>query len=436
VDGLAWFATTPEGERLGKLAAQMARLELTPLPWWFAPLEPLRWLDALVSDAPHAKFTAMIYAAIALSVGLTIFWRCRRLWWQRFFAAMLAAANTLLTLTGLHVAMMWLLTVIPYGTRWSVPADAPFVLANFHAHSNLSSGGVLSPERLVLWHWRKGYRVVAITDSNTVKGSLRAEAFVRRRRLPLVVVTGEEFRGKTHLLLLGLRRDVTPSQADVPKAIRLAKRLGSLVIAAHAWTGRHSYAELVAWGVDGFEVANSGALADALLRQLCRRHRLTVVGNLDFRAGNMLKVATVLPAEATTPAKVLDALRKGHCAALYDARHSEVGYHWLRARLSVATELWATGQVATLLGFGLWGLGGWYFRRRWRKGQWASEPLPQSRWLVAAVAQIAVALSVGTLGVWAMAADFKGSWFPPIESVVLAWALACPFNWWLWAKNL
>ncbi|MFA0779745.1 MAG: hypothetical protein RJAPGHWK_001249, partial [Candidatus Fervidibacter sp.] len=103
MDGLAWFATTPEGERLGKLAAQTVRLELTPLPWWFAPLEPLRWLDTLVSDAPHAKFTGMICAAIALSVGVTVLWRCPCRWWQRGFLAALAAINTLLALSGLHI---------------------------------------------------------------------------------------------------------------------------------------------------------------------------------------------------------------------------------------------------------------------------------------------------------------------------------------------
>jgi hypothetical protein len=436
MDGLAWFATTPEGQRLGKLAAQTVRLELTPLPWWFAPLEPFRWLDTLVSDAPHAKFTGMIYAAIALSVGVTVLWRCRRRWWQRVLLGASAAINTLLALSGLHIAMMWLLTAVPHGTRWVVPEGAPFVLANFHAHSHFSAGGVLSPEQLVLWHQRKGYRVVAITDSNTPKGSLRAEGFVRRHRLPIVLVTGEEFRGKTHLLLLGLRQDVTPSQADVPKAIRLAQRLGALVIAAHAWTGRHSYGELMAWGVEGFEVANSGALADATLQRLCRRHRLTVVGNLDFRAGNMPKVATVLPAGATTPAKVLDALRKGHCAVLYDARHAATGYHWLRARLSDIAELWETGQTTSLLGFGLWLLVGWCWWRKKGKGQRKNGPLSFGRWWVAIGAQIALALAVGAVTLWAMAADFKGGWFPPIESVVLTWAVACPLNWFLWAKSL
>ena len=89
-----------------------------------------------------------------------------------------------------------------------------------------------------------------------------------------------------------------------------------------------------------------------------------------------------------------------------------------------------------LLGFGLWLLVGWCWWRRKGKGQRTNEPLPFGRWWAAIGAQIALALAVGALSLWAMAADFKGGWFPPIESAVLTWAVACPLNWFLWAKSL
>ncbi|GBD00029.1 hypothetical protein HRbin17_02563 [bacterium HR17] len=435
MEPLAWFATTPAGERLGKWAAQMVRQELTPLPLWFAPLEPLRWIVALVGDAPHAKITGTIFATVALAIGLLVLWRCQRSWGLRLALAVLAANNALLTLAGAQVAVMWLTTIVPFGTRWVAPEGAPFVLANFHAHSHFSAGGVLSPAQLVLWHRHKGYRIVAVTDSNTVRGSLQASAFVHRWRGGVVVVPGEEFRGRTHLLLLGVRQDFAPHRFSVPEVIRAAKGAGGLVIAAHAWTGRYAYDDLRAWGVDGFEIVNSGAIADKRLQRLCRKHQLIALGSLDFRSGNMPRVATVLPAWATTPPKVLQALRRRHCAVLYDPHAVRTGYRWLASRFEVIADLWATGQTTSLCGFGLWGLVGWWLWRR-RPRRSTHIKVTPAQWWATTVLQGVLCFAVAALGIWAMASNFKSGWFPPLSWVAGAWAIVCPVNWWLWTKTM
>lgn len=440
MEPLAWFAATPEGEQLGRIAAQTVRVELTPLPFWFAPLEPLRWLIVLASAAPHAKVIGMTFAALSLLAGFIALWRYRSVSWGGLFVSIAVALNTMLTLSGLYLAMGWLITVIPSGMRWVVPDNAPFLLANFHTHTQASSG-FLTPEQAVLWHLRKGYRVVAVTDSNTVRGGVRAATFAKRHRLPITVIIGEEFRGATHLALLNIRQDLSPRHFDVPAAIHEAKRQGGIVIAAHAWSGRNDYADLIAWGVDGFEVTNGTTLGDQRMLRLCQHHGLAAVGSLDFRAGNRPNTATVLPKWATTPERVLKALQNGKCAALYfPDRVGTPKFSLLEAWCNSASDMWQEGKSTTLLGFMLWGLIGIWWQRKSRHPATSSlrhyrstAPSPSLYHLAAIILLFTFTVA---LGVWAMAWNLKRGWYPQLELVLFVWCFTCPLSWWLWRKGL
>lgn len=442
MEALAWFATTPEGEQLGRLAAQTVRIELTTLPIWFAPLELFRWFISFVSAVPHAKDTGMVFATLSGLAGVLVLWRCYQAKAWVLACAFAAVLNVMLTLSGLYLAMGWLTTVIPFGTRWVVPKDAPFVLANLHTHTQVSNG-FLSPKQAVLWHYRKGYRVIGITDSNTVRGGMEAMKFVRRSDLPVTIVVGEEFRGATHLLLLNIRRDITPRQFSVRDAIREAKKQGGIVIAAHVWTGRHDYANLIAWGVDSFEVTNGTLLADEWMLQLCKQHRLGATGNLDFRGGNRPLTATVLPKWATTPKKVQEALLKGHCAALYfPDRAIGTEFNLLKCWRNSARDIWEEGKHTTLLGFLLWLLAAvtWWHRRLKHSPQISGQisgprpPIPAYYRIFAFVFIIVAFTLTVALGIWSMAWDLKSGWYPSLELVLLLWCGTCPVNWWLMRK--
>jgi hypothetical protein len=351
--------------------------------------------------------------------------------------------NVMLTLSGGFVAVNWFESVMPFGMRWVVPEGAPFVLANLHTHTT-QSNGFLTPEQAVLWHLRRGYKIVAITDSNTVKGGEIAKKFVERANShtalrtshpfsPLTVLVGEEFRGKTHLVMLNIRKDISPREFDVPAAIKEAKRQGGVVIAAHPWSGRHSIHELLEWGVDGFEIVNSTVLGDEKLRALCRKHGLAVLGSLDFRSGYAPETATVLPVWANTPEKVAEALRKGVCAVIYfPNKVSEGKFDPLGSWLDELEDLWRTGSVANLLGIAFWtAVGTWLYRRRKRS---EIDPIVWHRRKFVGVCVLILALFVlsGSLGVWAMARDLKQGWFPPIPLAISVWTIACPVNWLLW----
>ncbi len=432
MEPLAWFATTPEGAQLGHLAAQMVQTHWVPVPWWLAPIEPFRWLVTIISSGyPHAKWLALTYSLIAAVVALVVFWQLRGALWQRGLVAILAGLNTLLTLGGGFIAVSWLNAVLPIGRFWVVPDDAPFLLANFHTHTTISNG-FLTPEQAVLWHYRRGYRVVGITDSNTVRGGEIAHAFAEQTNLPVAVIVGEEFRGKTHLVVLNIRQDITPREYDVPRAIQEAKRQGGIVIAAHAWSGRHSYTDLIAWGVDGFEVTNGTVLAGEDLQQLCHQHRLAAIGSLDFRSGFDPAVATVLPPWATTPEKVAKALKEGHCATLYLPHEVSAGaFNFRQSWLGQVKGLWRTGASANLLGLVLWSVVFFVWQRR-RLNKPVS--LSQKAFFGFAILIFLLFCVAAGLSVWAMGRDFKMGWFPPIPLVVSVWAIVSTLNWWLWQK--
>ena len=451
---LAWFATTPEGEQLGKLAAQLVQVEWHRAPIWFAPVEPFRWFITLISAGyPHAKWLTVTYLFLSLLAGFVTFLLLGARKWQRLAIATVASLNVMLTLSGGFVAVNWFESVMPFGMRWVVPEDAPFVLANLHTHTT-QSNGFLTPEQAVLWHLRRGYKVVAITDSNTVKGGEIAKRFVERANLhtashtshplPLTLLVGEEFRGKTHLVMLNIRKDISPRNFDVPAAIKEAKRQGGVVIAAHPWSGRHSIYELHKWGVDGFEIVNGSVLGDEELRALCRKHKLAVLGSLDFRSGYAPETATVLPVWANTPEKVAEALRKGICAVIYfPDQVSDGKFSPLKSWLDKLGDLWRTGGVANLLGVAFWAIfASWLWKRR-RKNEdnrkTASFELRVERsagstqkFVSTCIVIVSLfAISAG-LGIWAMARDLKQGWFPPIPLVASVWAIACPINWLLW----
>jgi hypothetical protein len=409
MEEIASFATTPEGQRLGELAAGSLRIVVEPRPWWAFPAEPWHWFMDLSSVSAHSFHAAAFYLFLSTLVALA----AARRWGGRTGLAWLI--TLMMTLVGGMQADCWLYTKIPSGIRWLSPPGAPYRLANLHCHSQ-ASGGSLMPEDLLSWHLDKGYTVVAITDSNKTYPALRAAEEARRRQLPIVVVGGEEYRGTTHLLMLNLREAIRADRVPIEQAIAQAKAQGAVVIGAHIWTGQHSAAQLLQWGVAGFEVSNGRTLAAPETLELCRQGGLAALGTLDYRQGNSPRTATVLPPEANTPERVLAALQEGHCAALYVPEWAEP------TRFSVSLNLHhrldylrETGQRLIVPGLMFWAALAW-LASRWIRPR----PLRSLGWIVA------VAGLCGCFGLWSVWWKFKFGWFPRLELALLIWVVACP----------
>lgn len=402
---LTWFATTPEGERLGQLAAAEVQVTSQPRPWWAFPLEPLHWFWTLSSASPHSFYTAAFYLGLALLVAG---WALRRAGPR---AALAWLISLVMLLVGGLQAESWAYTAIPHGMYWRVPEGAGYRLANLHSHTQ-ASGGSLMPEDLLRWHLAHGFSVVGITDSNKVYPGMRA----RRAGLPVVVVPGEEYRGATHLVMLNVGEPIRPDQADVPEAIRRARAQGGVVIAAHPWTSRDSSQQLADWGVHGFEICSGRAQAEPETREICRRQGLAALGNLDYRQGNSAYTATVLPAWADSAEKVQQALLRGECATLYVA-------DWVEpARFELGMNLRHRWQSLQRDGGGLLlpGLLFWLALGRLARGRLRPRP---GRYLGLI---FGMAVLTGALGLWSVWWRFKTGWFPQVELALGVWAVACP----------
>lgn len=413
-ENLAWLATTAEGEALGRAAAQSVQVVHESRPWWAFPAEPVHWFYSILGIAPHSFYSAALFLLMAVLVGL---WA----WRQGGIRAGLAWTVTLaMTLIGGLQANSWLYTRIPYGIRFQLPAQPGFKLANLHCHTQ-ASGGVLMPADALRWHLGKGFSVVGVTDSNKTYPGIRALSEASEQEIPAVVVPGEEYRGTTHLLMFGLKNPIRADQVEISEAIAQARQQGALVVAAHTWTGKQSPQQLVDWGVAGFEACNGPTTVDEATLQLAQKHHLALLGSLDFRHGNAPKTATVLPNWASTPEKVLEALKKGHCATLYSPewREDTKFSYWVRFKHD-CPDLITRG--------GIWvipGLMSWYALARLTRRYAPCQPRKGLEVI------LMLALLAGAIGIWSVWWRYKLGWFPSIELALSLWVVACPLSWYL-----
>lgn len=413
-ESLAWLATTPEGDALGKAAAQSVQIVHESRPWWAFPAEPMHWFYSILGIAPHSFYAAALFLVLAALGG----WRASR---QAGWRAGLAWMTTLtMTLVGGMQAHDWLYTRIQYGIRYQVPAHSIFRLANLHCHTQ-ASGGVLLPADALRWHLRKGFTVVGVTDSNKTYPGLRAQSEAAEQDLGVVVIPGEEYRGTTHLLMFGLKEPIRADQVDIASAMAKAREQGALVIAAHTWTGQQTSRQLYEWGAAGFEACNGPTTVDEATLNLAREHHLALLGSLDFRKGNTPRTATVLPYEANTAEKVLQALREGRCATLYcpQWREDTKFSHWVRLQHNFP-DLVKRGGIWLIPGLILW----------WKLAGLARRYAPcQPRKGLEIILMLAV--GGGVLGIWAVWWKYKLGWFPSLELALSLWVVACPLGWYM-----
>lgn len=419
---LGWLASTPAGNRLGEMAARSVEVVSHPRPWWTAPLEPLRWLNAVLTTAPHTFVTLALLALIALAFAAR---RHRRHpGWGPFLASALVM---MLTLGGGTQALRALDTALPGGFEWRAPSGAPYLLANLHAHTQ-ASGGSLMPEDVVAWHHARGFRVLAITDSNGMRGVERARAYVAEAGLPMVIVPGEEYRlktGGTHILMLNITTPILPDERTPLDAIGDTRAQGGLAIVAHPWTSHLQLADLVSAGARGFEVTNGYVVADEPTRDLAAAGGLALTGDLDFRHGQYPMTATVLPLWADTPAKVQAALEQGECAALFFPSRVSTGRFSFREQLQQTVGALVEEHLPLLL----WGLAFWACvgAVAWRRVRMPIASLAPGAALVVIV--VCVIVTVG-LAIQTMWWRFRTGWYPRTEWAYLTWAVATLVAWW------
>lgn len=102
---------------------------------------------------------------------------------------------------------------------------------DLHVHSNYSSDGRLSPEKILKILKSREISAVAITDHNCVKGSLEADKIAKEHGM--IVIRGTEISSTLgHIAALGVDKDI-PRGMSPQLTVERIHALGGIAIAVH-----------------------------------------------------------------------------------------------------------------------------------------------------------------------------------------------------------
>ncbi|KAG0240750.1 Polymerase/histidinol phosphatase-like protein [Mortierella sp. GBAus27b] len=188
-----------------------------------------------------------------------------------------------------------------YLSPWNASFGAYDVLLDGHSHSTYSDGR-MSPETLIKWHIAQGFNAAIVSDHNTVAGGLAAQkiALAKYADQFTVIPAMELTCCRLHMNLIGINETIDfaikkwPTDDELKATIDRAHELGGLAIINHIpWSnttesGYHlprlqnhpSREQLVAMGIDGFEVENGGVL-DAISLKFAQDNNLLVITGAD-----------------------------------------------------------------------------------------------------------------------------------------------------------
>ena len=127
---------------------------------------------------------------------------------------------------------------------------------DLHIHSNYSPDSGLDVDDILRKAVKKGLDGIAICDHDTLTGSFHARKRVIELNLPLLVLSAVEVStNQGHLIVLGVTEEI-PSGLDAKETIKIAKKIGGVVIAAHPFKIR-SIGNVEGLEVDAIETFNS-----------------------------------------------------------------------------------------------------------------------------------------------------------------------------------
>lgn len=182
---------------------------------------------------------------------------------------------------------------------------------DLHVHSTYSSDGRAMPEEILRQAARLGLAGVAITDHNTMRGSVHA----RKVGGSVLVIRGMEISSSEgHILAYGIEDPVPAGLSPAETAERIRAQ-GGIAVVAHPYRPWSGLGERASRDLkpDAIEVQNSHSTAreNDHARRLCESMDMPMTGGSDAHVlGYLGRSFTTVP-DASAEADVLEAIRKG-----------------------------------------------------------------------------------------------------------------------------
>ncbi len=211
---------------------------------------------------------------------------------------------------GIGVLLLGLNIVListPFSPQKIVPttplAEDEFLI-DLHVHT-VYSDGWFTPEERVLWYIDQGISIAAFSDHDNLRGAYAAQAFVESNNLDFTILIAEEWtdhENDIHMNYYGIDEEIVPLESYTPggpKAMNASDLIsyvksndGYITVNHYNYESNpnggngvpYSLEQLRDWGVDGFEIVNSGNYQGKYIsiRQFCLDNNLTCTGGSDI----------------------------------------------------------------------------------------------------------------------------------------------------------
>jgi len=191
-----------------------------------------------------------------------------------------------------------------------IPLEDDEFLFDFHVHT-IYSDGWLSVEERINWYMQQGISGAAFSDHDNIRGATMAQNYVTEYGLDFVVFMAEEWtdhEDDIHINYYGITEEIVPLESYIPGGpvamnasdlITYVKSNGGYITVNHynyesnpngGYGVPYTLDQLRDWGVDGFEIVNSGSYGWKYqqIRNYCLNNNLTCIGGSDIHTNEDL----------------------------------------------------------------------------------------------------------------------------------------------------
>ncbi len=190
-----------------------------------------------------------------------------------------------------------------------------YVKADLHIHTTYSDG-VCSPLEVVHAAIDRGLSVIAVTDHDTFMGALRARDYVKRSRLELLALLGNEVRTELGDVLIYCLEEVNASK-NLLKLIEVSQDNGCLIVPAHPFDilrlglgnaifEYRGWSAIEVWNASANKRANKRAI------EASRELNLPGIASSDAHIAEYIGIAhTIIELNELSEEEVFESIRKG-----------------------------------------------------------------------------------------------------------------------------